>query len=318
MVRFYVPRHAAAGLAKIPILLIAVSALVGVLDSCQPRQFLFDEWHPPVAVHQSRDGLLYAAGNADSGKLIVYLDGGGPRSVLGSLESAGGFTAPSAYWGFLYVLGDDWQVVAPEKLSAEPGEAYQFDEEFLRHYGARNLIAQYARLIDRYLSENRVANAVIVGQSEGALVLPGVYQAMQEQARVAALVSFSGGGMSPYEYAQLGTDAGPAGLRDVWWERVDADPDSIEQTYQGLPFRWWSSWQSYSPLDAYRGVDIPVLFVHGTEDSRVPAASTRLVESALPDKPFEYWYLEGEGHGSRSAEELVELLSDVDDWLSRL
>jgi len=298
---------------------IAVAVLLSLLlCSCSRREFVYGYGLPALDVHETGEGLLYEGGNRDSDAAVVYLDGGFPRSVLGSEEEVFLAVGPSMYWWFLREFGDDWAVASPEREGAEPGGAYRYSEGFLLDYTVQNLIPHYAALIDSYLSSRSIDRAVLVGQSEGALLLPGVYLAMAESARVEAMVSFYGGGMSPYEYSQVGSDMGPAAVWRALWNQLEEHSDSIEYVYNGLTYRYWYSWKQYSPLECYRQIDIPVLFIHGTADTRVPPESTRVVESSLPQKPFEYWYVDGMGHGDETADEFTEELANVRAWIEGL
>ncbi|MFW5685881.1 MAG: alpha/beta hydrolase family protein, partial [Spirochaetota bacterium] len=158
-------------------------------------------------------------------------------------------------------------------------------------------MAEYARMIDYYLERNRPERVFMMGISEGALMLPAVYLALENKESVDRMVSIAGGGMSPPEYYRIDNDLGRGERFELWWQRVEENPDSIEHAYYGLSYRYLTSWPGNSPLDAYRRIDVPVLFVHGMKDRRVPVQSSQIVETELPEKPFEYWYPEDMGHG---------------------
>jgi dienelactone hydrolase len=61
--------------------------------------------------------------------------------------------------------------------------------------------------------------------------------------------------------------------------------------------------KTVSPLFTLDRLRVPVLMMHGTEDQRVPYKQSKLFADALKlsGKPYEFYTLEGEGHGFRPA-----------------
>jgi dipeptidyl aminopeptidase/acylaminoacyl peptidase len=44
------------------------------------------------------------------------------------------------------------------------------------------------------------------------------------------------------------------------------------------------------PFDHYKNIDVPILFVHGDDNYRIPWESTEYIQKNLPEKPFNYKY----------------------------
>ena len=66
-----------------------------------------------------------------------------------------------------------------------------------------NRFKGYSETINPYLSQHRYAKIVIVGDSEGDLVLPRVYKGIANKAVISGLVSVAGGGLSTYERSKI-------------------------------------------------------------------------------------------------------------------
>ena len=69
------------------------------------------------------------------------------------------------------------------------------------------------------------------------------------------------------------------------------------------------------PIEFYREINIPVLFLHGEWDLNVPVESTRYVEENLPDKPFTYRYYPEMYHWPENYGEFAAWRRDISAWL---
>jgi hypothetical protein len=49
---------------------------------------------------------------------------------------------------------------------------------------------------------------------------------------------------------------------DAYKKDIDLYPNSIGEIF-GMTYRWYNSILNYKPLDDYKKIDIPVLFMHG-------------------------------------------------------
>ncbi|MFW5685880.1 MAG: alpha/beta fold hydrolase [Spirochaetota bacterium] len=301
-----------------------VAALITAVTSCATNTVVVDDEFPELRRWTTDDGVVYESLPSRDDALIIVLDGGVPASTIGFRIGDGDFT-PSFFWFVLERLGDRAMVVTPEKFHAEPGGWYQYDEEFLLAYTADNLIVHYARLIDAYLEEHPAQRVYLFGASEGGMVLPAVYNSLEQRSRITKMVSAGAGGFNSTErfqvLAESGVETDPVTLflhRNFHLTLADihSNPDSIEHTYVEIPYRYWYSFITYTPNDHFADIDIPVLFVHGRRDSVLPVESTEAVESRWPNKPYEYVYFEDMGHGPRGSESQTdEFFAAIEAWL---
>jgi pimeloyl-ACP methyl ester carboxylesterase len=176
--------------------------------------------------------------------------------------------------------------------------------------------------VDDHLSRHAYRRVVLLGHSEGAAIVGRVYRTLRNRAAVTHLVVASNGGLS--QRAQLEVLAGSnaplapafrARLREVEQKarEVARDPLSVERWWLGWPFRRWSGFLDYRPLDDLLAVEIPILCVHGTEDTSSPVESSRLLAAELAkagrgNLVFEEYAGLGHGLSDRAwSETLVEI-----------
>ncbi len=67
------------------------------------------------------------------------------------------------------------------------------------------------------------------------------------------------------------------------WEKIAADPRSIERNWYGNPHRWWSDIMDIDPLTDYLKLNIPILLGIGENDASVPVESARFLESQFKE-----------------------------------
>ncbi len=76
---------------------------------------------------------------------------------------------------------------------------------------------------------------------------------------------------------------------------------------------------SVSPLLQVDRLKVPVLLVHGDDDSTVPVAQSRRYDAALTrrGKPHEFHVIKDEGHGFREKGSLAFYLEKLDAFLAK-
>jgi pimeloyl-ACP methyl ester carboxylesterase len=72
---------------------------------------------------------------------------------------------------------------------------------------------------------------------------------------------------------------GPAAL-EAELAQIRAAPDA-GTIWLGHPYRFWSSYLWYRPLDDLLALDIPLFVAHGTADASVPVESARALRDAF-------------------------------------
>lgn len=98
--------------------------------------------------------------------------------------------------------------------------------------------------------------------------------------------------------------------RDHWavsyWEREMADGDARRARLDAI-----------SPAKSAEKIKVPVLLIHGYDDSVVPISQSELMEKALnkAGKPVEFVKLSGEDHWMSKAETRTQLLKEIDRFL---
>jgi dipeptidyl aminopeptidase/acylaminoacyl peptidase len=74
-----------------------------------------------------------------------------------------------------------------------------------------------------------------------------------------------------------------------------------------------------SPLTHVSRIKVPLLLLQGANDPRVPRSEAQLMIDALrkAHKTFEEHIYEGEGHGFRTRENLIDSLRRATEWFDR-
>jgi pimeloyl-ACP methyl ester carboxylesterase len=264
----------------------------------------------------------YVFMNELSDRLIINIDGSGWDSTLGTKNKRRWTTTKNGAQ-LLQVLGDKYTFFIPEKFRREPGLTYYEDMGDRADYTADNLLNCYIESINGYLSEHSFSSIILIGTSEGAMLLPLIYDRMNNKDMVKALVSISFGGLSLYEsysilyiYPDLHSDykamyqyfllAFEPGKTDY--------PDSFKEDVFGITYRWFNSFKDIKPFDYYKNINIPVLFVHGDYDYNIPVESTTFIQENLSEKPFTYKYFQW-AHQPEKYSDIITFRNEVAEWV---
>jgi hypothetical protein len=132
-----------------------------------------------------------------SEKAVILLEGSGYYSNLGI---QGRDRWQGVKYG-AYLLQDipETTVLIPEKLDWLPGVDYKGDISAKENYTADRLIVDYTNAINEYLKQDRAKSVIMMGISEGAILLPIVYNNIVQKDKISSLVSYAGGGLSAKE-----------------------------------------------------------------------------------------------------------------------
>jgi pimeloyl-ACP methyl ester carboxylesterase len=281
--------------------------------------------YPGMKVVRYGTSQAYVFENPSSDKLIISIEGSGWNSSLGSKnEREWEFTHYGAQ--FLQVLGGEYTFFIPEKLERQPGQVYFDDMRDRANYTSENLLYYYSKSINGYLSSHSFSSVILIGTSEGAALLPLVYERIDKKDLVKALVSVSFGGLSLYDsFAILSSrpELQPD-YRAMYQYFVDIFkpgqaeyPNSFAEDLFDVTYRWFNSFKDIRPFDYYKNIDIPILFIHGENDYNIPVESTKYIEENLPGKPFEYWYYKW-GHQTESYFDILGFRNDVAVWVRNI
>ncbi len=301
-------------------LMLFLSVLIVCLFSC--RTFNPINPYPNMEILSYPNSQAYYFPNDTSDKLVIVLEGSGWASTLGRKED-NKWTYTHLAVHFLQDLNEDYAFLIPEKLRRQPGEYYYEDMEDRANYTAENLIACYTDSINNFLAEHDFSSIVLIGTSEGAMLLPIIYENINDKDRVAVMVSHAFGGLSMYESYNIlnrRTD-----ISEDWFEFYfdilqifkpsdDEIFDSFEEDYFGYTVRRYSNMVHIRPFDYIKNINIPILFIHGEADFNLAVESTRYIQENLPEKPFEYKYYPWD-HQPRTYRDWMEFRKDISEWI---
>lgn len=218
--------------------------------------------------------------------LIIFLRGSGLECALG-LQKNGVWDEDGLFVKTLsHYFSRDFDILVPEKVNITLGNDHSNDPKALGHYSLQEVASSSELVIDTYLEDTHYQNVFLVGVSEGAAILPKVYNELKCKEKIGRIVVLGGGGLSQYEEFKIIAKSKlpmPEGYKqeimkvDAAMKEIAKDPDSLEKTYCGLPFRRWSGFMSYRPLVDLIRIDIPIFMMHGEKDTSAPVESSRLV-----------------------------------------
>jgi len=307
--------------------LFLVSVIIVLFFSC--TTYNHRNPYPNMEILPYTNSQAYLFTSTGTEKLIIIIEGSGWESVLGT---KGKNRWTEIYYGgvLLKELNTSHTVLIPEKLKRQPGMVYIEDMDDREHYTAENLIACYSESINSYLINHEFSSIVLIGISEGAALLPLVYEKMNDKDKIVAMVSISFGGLSFYESYKILSNrlnVHPGWLEFYFSALYIFDPDnkpednkcmnSFEEGYYGYTIRWYSSLIHIRPFDYYRNITIPILFVHGLADYNVAVESTKYIQENLPEKPFEFLYYKW-GHGPGKYRDIIQLRKDIAKWVMEI
>jgi pimeloyl-ACP methyl ester carboxylesterase len=270
-------------------------------------------------------GALVRDGEQGKRPLLVFLDGSGYQSVFG-LKENDAWVRPGSPFGFGTSLFPEYDLLIPEKVNVIIGGDHREDDDMLRRYTLDDRVESAAKVIDTFLDGSAYDTVFIFGVSEGGMILPQVYQRLENKEKVGKLIISGAGGLSQAEEFEIlrHYDNLPDSLKggyeqfDLVIAEINGDPDSIEKEYFGHPFKRWSTFLDYRPLDDLVLVEIPILLIHGTEDVSSPVETARIVVdefAALEKTNLTYHEYEGMGHGPSSKEEQDKIYTALREWL---
>lgn len=267
------------------------------------------------------NNTAYEFKNENSDKLVIFIDGTSWYSVLGWSES-GTWTSLGTGAFILDIFKDTANVMLPEKLNMQIGKFYQYNPEMRRNYTLENLVQAYSFVINSYLNADDFSSVMIIGHSEGASLLPLIYNKIINKDKITGMIAISYGGLSVYEQVKILANTGlylPDYYReacrniDELRKEIELYPDSLGEI-MGYTYRWWNSFIDYRPYDYYVNIDVPVLFIHGRQDIMVPVESTEYIQANLSGKPFNYKYITNADHTFNSEKSINELRTIISDW----
>lgn len=304
---------------KIKLILVSTILLI-----CSCHTFNHKNPYPDMETVKYGKSQAYVFENETTDKLIINIEGSGWESVLG-IKNDKRWLLTMQGAQLLQVLGDKYTFLIPEKLGRQPGLEYSNDLKDRENYTSENLVNCYMESINGYLSEKSFSSIVIIGTSEGAALLPLVYERIIDKENVKAMVSFGYGGLSLYESYNVLTQYStlPDNMKVMYNNILQVfHPESsskidTSENYYGLTYKWFNSFLHIRPFDHYKNIDIPILFIHGDYDINVPVYSTVYIQNNLPEKNFEYSYYPWP-HQYESYFDTIRVRNDIAEWIQKV
>jgi alpha-beta hydrolase superfamily lysophospholipase len=244
---------------------------------------------------------------------MFHLVGSEPVSVMSAAEEY----AEGIAQGFVVVL------LQPRGVSSDG----TVDQQVFQQYETRQRrVADQLAVMDAYLGDSGNLPVLLVGSSLGGVVAADV---AARDARVTHLLMMaSGGGLTQAEEGTLFAERGqmPPGIASVEelnakFDEIRAAPDSGELWF-GHPFRMWSSYLWFRPMDGLTTRPIPIFLAQGTADTATPVESARAMRDEFARLGLtNLTYVEYPGldhHFSNEAGEsrLLDLQKDAYAWMS--
>jgi pimeloyl-ACP methyl ester carboxylesterase len=295
-----------------------ISAII-LLVSCAAKN-ITDEYNS-LEIFNTDNGQYYLQRNESSKSLTIYIEGSGLNSVLGVADN-GKFKSSTFSYEVLKFFGRTDSIVIPEKPNMKFGGDHHSDIKAIQSYTVESMATTYAESIDRHLSEFQYDEVVILGASEGGLLLPRIYSLLKNNEQVDALIVLGAGGLGQYECFQIQYEKYselPEAYRTELEKLTDIkelirqNPDSIEDGYLGWPYKRWSSFFEYTPIEYLRNISIPILFIQGVNDLSSPKESVEAVESLnLPN--IDILYIDEMNHLPSNSKNVKSVFGIIQRW----
>lgn len=264
------------------ILSLFVLSLIFVLSGCttiQRTAHMYGSEAPPPLSFQYRDGgssIYYSFTVGDASQLdtaiLLYGATGCPswKSVMPGYVS--GLTVNAR----IFVLNKRF---VPDRSTG----LFDCGREFHLANNPDQWVADYSEFITAQIGSiaPKLKSVVLVGVSEGALPATKVAGRSPEITHLAIIGS---GGYSMRKSLTTLAQKGAIWFDvDSGWQKIAADPRSIEKNWYGNPYRWWSDVMDIEPLPDFLKLNIPVLIGIGEQDRSVPVESARFLESQFEE-----------------------------------
>jgi esterase/lipase len=254
--------------------------------------------------------------------LIIFINGSGMNSVLGVKEGGKWKSVEFPYF-ITKTYKDTYDIAIPEKLNFTLGENCVRNIEKLKNYTVEGLVTAYTQTIDGYLDVKNYNNVILFGISEGGLLLPKIYNNLQNKTKIEKIIIWGAGGYSQYDCFRIVANSAVPMPEEYRAEcskifqvskAVEKDPYSMNKLYLGWPYNRWSSFFDYQPIKEYDLINIPILFVQGLYDYSSPVESVKYIQDIYSNKQYKYMFYKM-GHVPDDDDEIKKILFDINSWI---
>lgn len=217
--------------------------------------------------------------------LIIYLTGSGMDCALG-LQQEGVWQDEELFIKSLNkYLSPSFDILVPEKMNIELGKDQSNDPKVFEHYTLEERVSAAVLVIDTFLESHEYDHVYLMGASEGAQILPSVYNNLKAKNKIAKLVVLGSGGLSQYDEFKV-LQKSPLPMPEPYRELL-MEADNVmeairskqvvqDKWYAGYPYKRWAGFFPYCPLDDFVKIDIPIFLIQGTKDTSAPIESSRI------------------------------------------
>jgi len=151
-------------------------------------------------------------------------------------------------------------------------------EEFHLTNNPEQWVSDYAEFIRAQLGffKERPKRILLVGVSEGGEVAARVAGIVPEVTHLGII----GSGGYPLRRS-LATLKDKGVIRadvETGWRDIETDPHSVDKSWYGNRYRWWSDIMDIDPLPFYLKLNIPIIIGFGERDESIPVESARYIE----------------------------------------
>lgn len=258
------------------ILRLIILSLAFAMSGCTTLErtaHMYGSEAPPPQIFQYKDGgssiyYSFTVGDAPQPDTAVFFYGGTGcpswKSVMPGYVS--GFTVAAR----VFVLNKRF---VPDRSTG----LFDCGRDFHLANNPDRWVADYSEFIATQISSitPKPRNVVLVGISEGALPAAKIAGLLPVVTHLAIIGS---GGYSMHKSLATLKQRGAIWFDvDSGWEKIAADPRSIEKDWYGNLYRWWSDVMDIEPLPDFLKLNIPVVVGIGEQDESVPVESARFL-----------------------------------------
>ncbi len=267
--------------------------------------------------------LLPAEKENKQKNLLIYIEGSSTFSVIG-FKSENKWKMVSFTPFLRLYLDKKFDVLVPDKYNMESGNNYKrTDKKVMKYYTLKDRVDGSIKCIDEFLDNNKeYENCYIMGISEGSGIAAKIYNNLKNRDRIKKIIFCSQGGLSQYECFKIQYERYNPNYKkeleniDKITEDIKKNPDSLSKMYLGWPYKRWSDFMFYRPIDDIVKINILVLVMHGDKDLSVPVESSRFVKDEF-DKigktNLTYKEYKDRDHGYN--ENFEYLVKEIESWL---
>ena len=299
-------------------------------------QFLFpgkidpDKIFENIKIYQIKDKkgfinyyLLPSEKENKQKNLIIYIDGSSTASCLGIKDKNTWKTATLTTFLRLY-FNKKYDILVPDKYNIDFGKNYKrTDKKIMKYYTIEDRVQGSLKCIDEFLKNNiEYQNCYMLGISEGSIIMPKIYNNLQNKGRIKKIILCSHGGLSQYECFKIQYEFyNPVYKNDLKnidkiVEDIKKNQNSLTKMYLGWPYKRWADFMFYKPINDIIKIDIPILVIHGDKDINAPVESSRFIKEEFDKKrKTNLSYKEYKDRDHAFNEDFEFLVKEIENWL---